>query len=414
MNAPPSATGDEPSYDSIAWELSHGDGYAVDYTDPEFRAPYDKAAGSQPDLFTLPDTLSGPVAFRPPLLPTINAGLNALFGRQFFALRLLNILLMSATAGLLTWFLWREGYAAVALLAAILFLLDVRTRLYARALLTEAMACLLATLLTLVMVRLSRRMNRRDIALAGVLAGLSILTRSIVVLWLPGLLITVLWLGRRIHHQRWIQCLGRAGIFLTTALLVILPWSIRNIRLLDTFAPMGTQGWMEISAGYSEIAVQHGGVWQNLGAAGFFDDVDTTGLTGVQRELVLADYSRAAAFSWIRRHTSKIPLLAVMKVYHEFRPHSWYEALVLVLGALGAVTTIRQRSTQIFLALLLTNAAAIGLTWSVEGRFLVPQLFILYALSGKGLWVFCRRLPKRDLSRRTMGRSVQLTTKQTD
>ncbi len=57
LNEPPSATGDEPSYDSIAWELSQGRGFAEDFNNPEFRRPYDEAAKTQGQLMVLPNSM---------------------------------------------------------------------------------------------------------------------------------------------------------------------------------------------------------------------------------------------------------------------------------------------------------------------------------------------------------------------
>ena len=39
LNHPPAATGDEPDYDSLGWELAHQRGFRVDYTNPEFSPP---------------------------------------------------------------------------------------------------------------------------------------------------------------------------------------------------------------------------------------------------------------------------------------------------------------------------------------------------------------------------------------
>lgn len=385
LNSPPSTSGDEPSYDSIAWELSHGDGFAIDYSDAEFRKPYDTAAQIQPELFDLPSTQQGPVAFRPPLMPVITAAGNLVFGRQFYVLRSLNILLMAATAGFVAWYVSREVGLLAAAVAVLLLCVDVRTRLYARALLTEPLACLLATLLTVLLIRVCKQFRYREVALAGLVTGLSIATRSIVVLWLPGLMIILFLIHRRVHRAGLSNTARSGVVFLSCVLLTTLPWAVRNVLLLDRFAPLGTQGLMELSAGYSDVAWQHHGVWQNLSSSDFFADADLEGATGVARELAIADASKAKAGEWIRANTAKLPALAAMKVYSEFRPHNLVEALVLLLAAIGAVSSWRSTATRILVGLLLTNATAVALTWSVEGRFVVPQLFVLYALCGIGI-----------------------------
>ncbi|MCP4172621.1 MAG: glycosyltransferase family 39 protein [Fuerstiella sp.] len=384
MNTPPSSTGDESSYDSMAWELSRGHGFAVDYDTPAFRAPYDEAAKTQPELFTIRSSTPGPIAFRPPLLSTFAAGLNMLFGRQFYAVRSLNVLLMAATAGLLAWYLCREAGFATALISMVFFLIDVRSRLYARSLLTEPLACFLATLLTLTLLNVVKHTNRNRLILAGVLTGASMLTRSIVVLWLPGLTVFVCFVVRRIHKHSWRDTVGNTALFVAATLTVFAPWGIRNVMLLDRFSPMGTQGLMELSAGYSDAAWDNYGIWQNAGTQGFFEAVDTSGLTNIEAELAIAEVSSATAFEWISRNFLKLVPLAAMKIFSEFRPHDVVEFMVLVFATIGLFASSRTAAL-VFSVLLATNAFSVALTWSVEGRFLVPQLFILHALCAVGV-----------------------------
>ena len=391
LNTPPSSTGDESSYDSMAWELSCGHGFAVDYDAPAFRTPYDDAAKTQPELFTIRSSTPGLIAFRPPLLSTLAAGLNVVFGRQFYAVRSLNVLLMAATAGLLAWYVCREAGFVTALISITFYLVDVRSRLYARSLLTEPLACFLATLLTITLLGIVKHTNHKRLILAGVLTGASVLTRSIVVLWLPGLTVFVYFVVRRIHKHSWRDAAARTALFLAVTLAVFAPWGIRNVMLLDRFSPMGTQGLMELSAGYSDAAWDNYGVWQNLGAQGFFDAVDTSGLSNVETELAMAEVSSSKAVEWISRNFAKLVPLAGMKIFSEFRPHNVVEFIVLMFAMIGLFTS-RRTAAWVFSVLLVTNAFSVALTWSVEGRFLVPQLFILHALCAVGVWCCARGL----------------------
>jgi 4-amino-4-deoxy-L-arabinose transferase-like glycosyltransferase len=385
MNTPPSATGDESSYDSMAWELSRGHGYAVNYDAPAFRAPYDEASKTQPELFTLSPSPSGPIAFRPPLFSTIAAGLNLVAGRQFFAVRSLNVLLMAATAGLLSYYVCRELGFGAAVISVIFYVIDVRSRLYARSLLTEPLACFLATLLTLTLLGLVNRMNRRGLILAGMLTGASMLTRSVMVLWLPWLTVFICFVARRLQKQTFRVSAGNAALFLAVTLAVFAPWGMRNIVLLERFSPMGTQGLMELSAGYSDEAWNNRGVWQNLSARGFFDAVETADMANIESELAIADASSTKAFEWISSNITRLIPLALMKIGSEFRPQNVFEFIVLIFATIGLCKSGRT-TVIVFGALLATNAISVAMTWSVEGRFLVPQLFILHTLSAIGAW----------------------------
>lgn len=385
LNGPPSSSSDESSYDSIGWELSRGGGYAIDYANAEFREPYDNAAQDDPKTFSMPKLTVGPVAFRPPLIPVVTAVGNRLFGRQHFFLRSVNILAMAAVGGIVAHYLCRNVSVFATLTMMFLFLTDVRSRLYARALLTEALACLLTTIITLLLLQFVRKNDIKTIAIVGLVFGLSILTRSIAVLWLPGLLAIVVFISRRTHNNGWLSVTKSAVLFSVCTLVPMLPWAVRNIAELDRFAPMGTQGLMQLSAGYSDIAVEHSGVWQNLESRGFFEHSNAAGLTGIEYELAAADYSKSKALQWIQSHPTQLPLLAVMKVVSEFRPHHTVPGIILTLSLFGLLTGLRNTEVRVISGMILVNAIVISLTWSVEGRFLVPQLFCFYVLAGYGV-----------------------------
>jgi hypothetical protein len=57
----------------------------------------------------------------------------------------------------------------------------------------------------------------------------------------------------------------------------------------------------------------------------------------------------------------------------------------------------------VFGGLLLTNVVAVAVTWSVEGRFLVPLLFVFHVLAAMGLWstllVLTKPFPYRSTRR---------------
>lgn len=395
LNHPPATSGDEPSYDSMAWELSSGGGFATDYRKPDFRELYDRAAQTNPDLYTLPKTTAGTIAYRPPLYSVVMAATNLLLGRQLWGIRLIDILAMSATAGLLAHYLRRNFGLHTSLAGVVLFVaVDTRTRLYARAILTEALACLLLTLLTLTLLRLAKTYRTRDVILAGFLAGLSVLTRSVVILWLPGLAVLLYVIFRRAHDLPLRRALSSVALFSAVTVGVISPWAVRNTMVLGSFKPMGTQGLMELSAGYSDVAWEHRGVWQNLGQHGFFEDVTTRELTELEREVATAEFSRSRAMTWIRGNLWKLPVLAAMKLYHEFRPYTAPEAFILIMAVLGAIVHFPTRDGKILLAMILINASAIAVTWSVLGRFLVPQLFIIHVFSAIGLSRLIRILPR--------------------
>lgn len=401
LNTPPSATGDEPSYDSIGWQLHLGNGFREDFEDPRFRAPYEIRVVDDAERMTLPTLPSGTITYRPPLFPALIAVTDLLFGRQFFAVRAINVLAMCIAGGLVWYFLYaRFGLAAAVSGAVLFFGVDVRTRLYARAILTESLAVLLMTIVSLLLIQLIEQRRVRTAGLLGIVLGLSMLNRTAFVLWLPLLVIglAALTLSRGALERRRISqsSSGWAGwgdtillkitaVLVLTSVFVYLPWGLRNIRVLGHFMPMGTQGLMELSAAFSDEAYRRQGVWFNLQQLDFYGDVDQPGMTRIEQELARAHYSRHRALEWIRSNPLKAMTLGFMKVIQEYRPRSSTEVIIGLLAVAGLAVIWRSIAGQVFLMLHGINGLMIAATWSVEGRFVVPLLFSIHVLAAVGL-----------------------------
>jgi 4-amino-4-deoxy-L-arabinose transferase-like glycosyltransferase len=386
LTGPPPLVGDAPAYDSLAWELSQGRGFEIDWSDGEFRRPYLSGETRPPEWFARA-TRHGPTATRPPLVPYLMAGLNRCFGRQFWSFRLLNMTATAIAVGLVVWTVCDLAGPVPALLAAFNFVIvDWRTRAYAREILTESASLLLVAVLTTALLALVRRPRSSLAGLCGLVTGLAILARTMFVLWLPGLVIVVLCAGgasRGAWHST--ASLRRAAAFLLVAGVLLTPWSLRNCRLLGKTLPLGTQGDMELAAGYSDEAFRRGGMWFSLEDSGFFPP-DVQQRTGLDRELAAADFSRAAARDWALRQPHKLLPLAAMKIVQEFRPHGPGDLYVLVFAVLGLLLLRGRSDGRVLTAVVVLNAFAIALTWSTSGRFVVPILSVLHITAALGLW----------------------------
>lgn len=391
MNVPPSTAGDEVDYDSIGWELAHGRGFSIDTGDPEFRKPYEIAARTE-NRFELGEPRSQVVTYRPPFFPYVICLLNRVLGRQFWGVRVVNAACMAGTLTLLVLALsWRFGWRAALLAIPLFIIVDVKTRLYGRAILTESSSLLLTSVLCCGLLRISE-MQRTDLprmckwsGLLGVLFSVCLLTRSLLVLWVPGL---VWMLYRTIRHEglNRVQSTYVVVVFLVCGLAGSTPWAWRNMRVTGEFMPLGTQGQVQLAAAYGDEIWESRGKWVNLDEQHVFDEVTSAEGTRLQQEVAKAKWSRDKAITWIRHNPGKAIALFPMKVFRECQPQSILDAVLLGLACCGAFHLRKNRSGQILMGLILTNFFAIGLTWSVDaGRFLVPVLFPLHFLAAVGL-----------------------------
>lgn len=406
LNAPTRATGDEPDYDSIAWELSQGRGFSVNYLDPEFRRPYEAAAASP--LYRLESRRQGVTTYRPPLFPWAVAAGNVLFGRQFWAMRVLNAAAMGLCCGLLCAAISRSFCTRAALAAGLIFVvLDSRTRLYASAFLTESLAALGVALLAVVLVHgVGRRVWQT--ALAGLVTGFMILTRPMFILWLPWLVaIIVLTVRRKEAAATWIRATQHGLAYLAIALLVLLPWGIRNCVTLQRFMPLGSQAAIELSAAWGDGAWAHRGEWRRAQPVDFFEPDPAESRSLAEREVAAADESVARARDWIVAHPGKAAALIPIKIFQEFRPKDWSQAVLLGLAFIGAVSGCRVARDReicchdmaIGFTFVAAQALGVGLTWSVpESRFVVPLLFVEHFFAVAGLMTLARLWQKRPIT----------------
>jgi 4-amino-4-deoxy-L-arabinose transferase-like glycosyltransferase len=390
----PPVMDDGPDYDNIAMQLVRGRGFAVDFTDPEWRRPYEQynTDGRYSEL--LARRARGPTSYRPPLMPLLLAGTYALFGRSFLAWRLIESMAMAAALALFCSVAWSAFGARVALIAAALMTLSSSYLDYIgyHGLMTETVTVALMALLVWGVSRIRDGQSLQPATFCGSIAALLVLCRSFYVAWLPFLALLVYWLVRRAGADRR-RAAASALLCLGLAVAAQVPWWIRNCRLTGAFMPLGTQGGINMYAAYSDLAMLHRGIWWNAPPSemrlAFARELghacDGCG------EVDLARAETHGARIWIRRHPADLLPLMWWKTAITWRMLSRSGPINVVLWlALAAPlvvwwrrATLRTEVAGAMMALVLLSVLVVALTWSVGWRFMVPVeplLAILTAL----------------------------------
>jgi Dolichyl-phosphate-mannose-protein mannosyltransferase len=373
----PPPPGDTHDYDDIAFQLAHGKGFSIDYTNAEFRRPYEaaNADGTYDELLARRHRM--PTTYRPPLLPVAVAATYLIFGRNFLAWEMIDALLTALGLTVVCAIALRAFGSRVALLTAgVMFLSKSYVWQVARCvMLTETLAILFIALLAWSLIGLAQSARTSAAVAAGASAGLLILSRSIYVLWLPFLALLVMWLARR--HR----ALALTAIFLTVAIALQLPWWIRNCRVLGAFMPLGTEGGVSLYAAYSDLALQHDHWWnppRTVMQTAFVGELGK-GCPGVD-EKSLAQCETKGALLWIAHHPLKVPALAWMKVratlLYIYEAGDYWPLFFAVLATPFVIwrrrSLVDMQATIILAALTALNFLAIALTWTVGWRFVVP------------------------------------------
>lgn len=252
-----------------------------------------------------------PTAFRPPAYPFLLGGVYRLAGVQDAPVaeriavgRRLGAVtgaLIVALIGLLAAQLWGRR---VALVAAALAAVYVPLITVGGAVMSETLFALLmlGALVAAVQHRRSRHAYRWALA-AGLLAGLTILTRAnATVLLLP--LALAVWTGR----PRWgVRALGPPVALVAAAVLAVAPWTIRNAIVLDTFVPVSTQLGSALAGSYNDDSRRDGDnpwSWRSIDHVVAYEGIAAR--VGRLPEAEVERRIRAQALEYIRRRPSSI------------------------------------------------------------------------------------------------------------
>ncbi len=199
----------------------------------------------------------GPTAYHPPLFPVALAGIYTLVGTgsehaRWNAGRVLEAGLGAIAVlltGLIATRLWGPR---VGLIAAAIAAVDPPLVLVGSSLLSESLfiPLLLAAVWAALIFRDSRRL--RWAALAGALVGLSALTRGNgAFLIIP--IGCLLWTGRPRFTR---PALRAPALALATTVLMLVPWTIRNLEVFHRFVPIASETGYALEGTYNS-AVQN-------------------------------------------------------------------------------------------------------------------------------------------------------------
>jgi 4-amino-4-deoxy-L-arabinose transferase-like glycosyltransferase len=211
-----------------------------------------------------------PTAFRPPGYPYLLGGAYRLFGVErsvdadrIHVARMLGAVLGALGVALIGALALQLLGRTAALVAMALAAVYVPSILVTEAIMSEQLfvVLLLAALVTAIHQRRSAHPYAFAL-LAGVLAGLAVLTRANgLVLLIP--LILAVWAAPR---RSW-RSLGPPAVLVAVALAVVAPWTIRNAVELHAFVPVTTQlGWA-LAGTYNDEARNdqvNPGSWRSL------------------------------------------------------------------------------------------------------------------------------------------------------
>jgi hypothetical protein len=253
---------------------------------------------------------------------------------------------------------------------------------------TEPLATLMVALVTWLWVRnASTGWTLASAAASGIAMGGLLAARTIFILSTP---ILFMLPGKDLSFGSKFAWKTKA-ICLAVALVVISPWWIRNVIVLDAFMPLGTQGGINLPMGFGPRALRHQGVWASNPGDGW-PEIAAQKLDIVTSEVMLAQYRQKLTINWMLDNPRDVLWLMWLHVSQELKPGSDFFSKWLLPGAGIAALVLRTFPGAWTVVLVVcANVLSIAMTYSAGGRFMVPMQPLLVALFAAGVVELARQ-----------------------
>jgi hypothetical protein len=384
---------DGRDYDHLALNLARGRGFGYCWSDPEWRGPYERAENRTAYASHL--ALWGPcmpTARRAPGYPAALAIVYRVWGRSFLAGRLLSAVALATTGALGVVLAVRAAGPAAGVLFALCFLIDGQLRQLVGGYMSEPTASLAVMAVLAAHVTLLRNPTRERGMVAGSLLGLLVLIRHhFSPLWTLGILGATLGAVRsRPARPAWVAH-GSA------ALLVLVPWCVRNCLVLDAPMPLGTQGGQVLAATYVDgEAGAVDGRWNSAQAArlwarrkgrpiGYtYDDLAREMRSSLAVDREFAMMGQEAAREWLRRNWRRLPAAAFVTLRAHVKEYGALGLTALLCGLAALAFPGTRRVAALGFVIMAATALTVVLTFT-HPRFVAPMRPVAYLLGSLGL-----------------------------
>ena len=332
---------DAAEYDGLAWRLASGEGYVA------------------------PD--GTPTAFRPVGYPAFLAAIYLVFGHSWTAGYIANAILSTVTV-ILTYRLAREFLCGrLSLVAAGIMSVFPSHVSYTAFMGTESLHAVFVMATLIGTIRLARRPNWRNAVLLGLIIGLSVYVRSILLLF-PIVIMLLIWIQGGGKYR---TLIGLTCVLTLAMLLAMLPWTVRNHVVMGEPVLTSTNGSLIFYIGNGPGAT---GIHRSVPADTFSDSSEITMYREAYR--LALEYMAEHPVEWIK--------ILPRKFFHLWASDwSGVAYTTLARGYPADLVTFPMLVTQVFWVVVALVAAAAAFTRPVRDYWLsfptvVMPLTLLY------------------------------------
>ncbi len=294
LSMPPEPGSDAVEYDTYAWNIVQGNGYR----------------GMSPDV----RDQNHLTAYRLPGPSLVWASLYSVFGHHYDVIRIANCF-FGALAILLVFAIGRICYSdKVGLIAAAIYAIFPTNLFYSVSLLSEPLGNLSFLSFIWASLIFAERPTWRNAAISGLMFGLAIQFRANAILMMPFL---VLWIIFQFRGQ-W-RAILHACIIPALAIIMMIPWAVRNYMVFDKFIPLSTMGGSVLLQGNNDLVA-------NVPELYGYNIWDTKipqykeALQSAGEEVERDRRAKNFAIAWIINHPEKWGYLIRMKIWRGLTP----------------------------------------------------------------------------------------------
>lgn len=425
-DATPGKTKDDVFYDNIAFNIVSGNGYSYDFSIEEWRKPYVETNFDEINAWALNTEIqAGPTTSRAPGFVYLLAAIYKTVGRDWAVVRLVNAFILAVGLSILICCVRKHFGNLVALISMATTALDFGVLSTCGQIMTEALGTTMLVVTFTVLIDVWNKMvcaeHSRAIplsrwAIIGILFGLTMLVRSNLIAWLMllfglvGLLIVIFYTRKKLNEKandenaNLRKLLQSAVVFFFCAILVCLPWWVRNCIVSRHFSPFGSAGDIGWVGGYSDEAFENNGNWylpnvvnlQKEWMAEYGAAQADTSLA--EKEYMMGQRSKEVGLKWIKNNLNKMPELMIKKGLNHFalidQPQPWipFVNLLLMIGVFTGIVLSWKRFGFWIALILFMSAVSTMLLWSHHGRYSIPIRPLWHVTSAIGVVCFWSRV----------------------
>jgi 4-amino-4-deoxy-L-arabinose transferase-like glycosyltransferase len=343
---------------------------------------YDRAGQSLSQAAGYTNFYGFPTAQWPPAYPFLLAGIYKVVGHNIIVPKVVNALAGGLTCLLIYLIATRVFDRRVGLTAAFLFAVFPGQLFWSTLLMTESLTpALLCLMLLLFMMWV---VERRDAGwlrygTLGALFGVAVLARGEgPVLMLAAL---VVW---RLVAPSWRQYGREAGVFTAAAVLVVMPWTVRNAISMHAFVPVTSAAGHTLLAGHQSDPYNPYHVFPEASIQKKYSD-----LPFPEREIKVENVALRQSVSFAVHHPLDEAYFPFVKFYHLFRSdadalgwiNSWSTKPLPMMLSPGAKDAWSKVANWYYLPLMVTAGLGIPLWFSVKDKRKLILVFFV------GAWV---------------------------